>query len=425
MSNGYWSAMLSNKTAIVIGGGIAGCSSAYALAQRGIQVTLLERHANLASEASGNPQAMLYPRLSGDDTASQFALMSYLYSLELLKTLELTPADFQLCGMLQLGFNPRELARIEKVAKHFAGENLLRYVNAKEASLLAGLTLSHDAIYFPDAAWVNPQVLCQRLSHHKNISIKTLTNANKILKNKGLFEVYVDQKLVKAADIIIIANANEANNMGLALVSKTQAVRGQVSILKASDISSKLKLIVCSDGYLSPATNGQHCLGATFSTDSTDLTIDELGIDELDHEANLARLKCFSLPLYEHLKDNICAGRVSLRCTSADYFPLVGELLESSAVIAKPPRPNASTATLPWLTGLYINIAHGSRGFTSAPLCAELLASLICGDSLPIPAELAGLLNPNRFLLRKLGLKKLARTLATSNTRGMLQPISS
>ncbi|NOS97308.1 MAG: FAD-dependent oxidoreductase, partial [Methylotenera sp.] len=62
------------KTAIIIGGGIAGCATAHALAIRGIQVTLFERNATIANEASGNPQAMLYPRISGDDDASQFAL---------------------------------------------------------------------------------------------------------------------------------------------------------------------------------------------------------------------------------------------------------------------------------------------------------------------------------------------------------------
>ncbi|NOT14654.1 MAG: hypothetical protein HOP21_03555, partial [Methylotenera sp.] len=52
-------------------------------------------------------------------------------------------------------------------------------------------------------------------------------------------------------------------------------------------------------------------------------------------------------------------------------------------------------------------------GFTSAPLSAELLAGLICNDALPISNELAGLLNPNRFLLREMGLKRLAKMTAT------------
>ncbi|WVV48763.1 FAD-dependent oxidoreductase [Pseudomonas sp. NA13] len=40
----------------MIGGGLAGCASAASLAARGWQVTLLERHAGLAEEASGNPR---------------------------------------------------------------------------------------------------------------------------------------------------------------------------------------------------------------------------------------------------------------------------------------------------------------------------------------------------------------------------------
>ena len=408
------------NTAIVIGGGIAGCSTAHALAQRGIKVTLLERNTAIASEASGNPQAMLYPRLSGDDTASQFSLMSYLYSLNFLKTLNLSPADFNVCGMLQLGFNPRELARIQKVAAFFESEAFVKYVTAEQASVLAGIELMHDAIYFPNAAWVNPQPLCQRLIDHENISAKASISINKLLKNNDLFEVYSNDKLIEKADIIIIANANEAKNMGLSLPIKTQAVRGQVSIVNASAMSTPLKLIVCSDGYLSPASHAQHCLGATFSTDAMDLSI-----DELDHQANLVRLKSYSMGLYENLKDNICDGRVSLRCSTSDYFPLVGELLEGSALISRPPRPNATATSLPWIKGLYINVAHGSRGFTSAPLCAALLASFICHDNLPMPDELAGLLNPNRFLLRKLGLKRLARMLATSSTTNINKPISS
>ena len=394
------------KTAIIIGGGIAGCSTAYALATRGIKVTLLERHAQTASEASGNPQAMLYPRISGEDAASQFALESYLYSLEFFKTLKLIPADFNVCGMLQLGFNPRELARIQKVATQNHAEDILKYVSADEASSLAGIELMHDALYFPKAAWVNPQQLCQRLTTHENISVKTLINVDSLLKNNDLFEIYSEDILIEKADIAIIANANEAQNLGYNLYLKTQAVRGQVSILEATDISQKIKSIICSDGYLSPADNGEHSLGATFSVDNMD---DKL--DEEDHLANLFKLKSFSLPLHENLKNNIKDGRVSFRCTSFDYFPLVGELLDYNLLKAKPPRPNALSNSLPWIKGLYINVAHGSRGFTSAPFCAELLAQMICGEPLTMNIELAALMNPNRFALRKLGLKRLARVI--------------
>jgi tRNA 5-methylaminomethyl-2-thiouridine biosynthesis bifunctional protein len=392
------------RTASVIGGGIAGCSTAYALVQRGIQVTLFERNEAIASEASGNPQAMLYPRICGDDDSSQFALASYLYSLNFYKSLNLNPQDINICGMLQLGFNPRELARIKKVAAQNHAENVLKYVNADEASKLADITLPHNALYFPDAAWVNPQHLCKRLTEHENISVNTLSKVINILKNNDLFEIYLSDNQIIKTDIVIIANANEAQHLGINLHLKTQAVRGQVSIIEATDESKQLKTIICSDGYLSPASNNQHCLGATFSTDNKGLAI-----DEEDHQANLFKLKSFSLPLHENLKNNITDGRVSFRCTSFDYFPLVGKLLDNTLLKTKPPRPSASPDTLPWVDGLYINVAHGSRGFTSAPFCAELLAQMICNEAITMNIEFSALMNPNRFALRKLGLKRLAK----------------
>ncbi len=401
--------MMKPSTAIVIGGGIAGCSTAYALALRGIKVTLYERNETIASEASGNPQAMLYPRLSGDDDASQFALESYLYSLDFFKSLNLSSTDINICGMLQLGFNPRELARIQKVAAQNHDQKTLKYVNADKASELAGITLPHDALYFPEAAWVNPQQLCQRLTTHENISVNTLNNVDSILKNNDLFEIYSNGNLVEKTDIAIIANANEAQTLGFNLHLKTQAVRGQVSSLEATHESKKLNTIICSDGYLSPADNGQHCLGATFSVDNMN---NEL--DEEDHQANLFKLNSFSLTLHEDLKNNITGGRVSFRCTSFDYFPLLGQLLDNTLLKAKPPRPNAQPESLPWIKGLYINVAHGSRGYTSAPYCAELLAQMICCEPITLNTELAALMNPNRFALRKLGLKRLAKMICSA-----------
>lgn len=393
--------------AIIIGGGIAGCSTAYALAQRGHNVTLLERHATLGAEASGNPYAMLYPRLSGNDVLSQFAFSGYIYSLTLFKILGLTSHEFNPCGMLQLGFNTREMARIQKVALLYPKHETLRHVSQEQASQLAGIALSHEALYFPQAGWIQPSALLRQLTQHKNINILTARQVVHLQYHRPAWHVTDNHNNDMTADIVVIANANDAHHLLPESHLQTQAVRGQVSFLNATPSSQNLSCIICSDGYCSPAINGTHSLGATYSTTHTDLTP-----NDQDHATNLHALKTMSTTLHLSLQKNITAGRASLRCVSADYFPLVGPLLNAEALKKNPPRPSADTHTLPWLDGLYINVAHGSKGFTSAPLCAELLAGMICHEPMPIDETLIAPLNPNRFLLRALGLKRLAKETA-------------
>jgi tRNA 5-methylaminomethyl-2-thiouridine biosynthesis bifunctional protein len=50
------------------------------------------------------------------------------------------------------------------------------------------------------------------------------------------------------------------------------------------------------------------------------------------------------------------------------------------------------------LAGLYAATGLGSRGLLWAPLGAELLASALEGDPLPLPRDLAGAISPRRFL---------------------------
>jgi len=403
------------KNAIVIGGGIAGCSTAYALAQRGLKVTLLERNAEIAGEASGNPLAMLYPRLNSSDSATEFALAAYLHSLRLYRSLGLPAADFDCCGMLQLGFNPKESARIRKVAAQGHANSIVEYADRIQASELAGIDIEHDALHFPDAAWVNPQQLCRRLTRHENITTATHENVLGILKINDQFEVSNDQHRVHRADIVVIANANHAKQLYPELQLSIQAVLGQVSLVSATDASRPLQKIVCSDGYLSPAAYRRHaeqlhCLGATFSNIAAGENIQgPLTVENRDHLANLEKLHNISGSLHAELKDNITDGRVSLRCAAMDYWPLAGQLLDAGKLNNAPPRANANAGSLPWVNGLYMNIAHGSKGFTTAPLCAELIACMALNQELPVPDALAGLLNPNRFQLRQMGLKRLAK----------------
>ena len=66
---------------------------------------------------------------------------------------------------------------------------------------------------------------------------------------------------------------------------------------------------------------------------------------------------------------------------------------DARAVIKAPP---------PHHRGLFLSLAHGSKGLTSAPLCGELVAALICDEPLPLERRLVQALNPARFLVKNL-----------------------
>jgi tRNA 5-methylaminomethyl-2-thiouridine biosynthesis bifunctional protein len=187
-------------------------------------------------------------------------------------------------------------------------------------------------------------------------------------------------------------------------------VRGQISLLPATKQSQQIKTVICTDGYLSPARDGFHCLGATFSPQVKDT--DER---EDDHQSNLNLLKKLAPALMETFKNTPIAGRAALRCVTSDYVPLAGAVLSIEALEKNPPRYNTPPEQLPWLKGLYVNAGHGAKGLVNAPICAEAIASMICNEPSPIPNTLLSALDPNRFRLKKMGLKRLAQSIQTQN----------
>ena len=312
--------------------------------------------------------------------------------------------------MLQLGFNASEHKRIQLAAQEYADIPGIALLNAEAASAVAGVTLNHFALHFSNAGWVQPQQLCQHLTEHPNIRVYTHTQVNRLNKSASGFEVH-SQKQVFKSDVVVIANAGSAMQLVPQIPMCLQSVRGQVSLLTATEHSQKLNTVICSDGYLSPAAyQGMHCLGASFDKlNITDPKQTKIIVQEADHLQNLQKLYQMSAALHDELNQNLAGGRASVRCTAIDYWPLAGKILDAKALKQTPPRPSADVHTLPWIEGLYMNIAHGSKGFTTAPLCAEMIASMACGEPLPLSAEITGLLNPNRFLLKAMGLKRLAK----------------
>jgi tRNA 5-methylaminomethyl-2-thiouridine biosynthesis bifunctional protein len=55
-----------------------------------------------------------------------------------------------------------------------------------------------------------------------------------------------------------------------------------------------------------------------------------------------------------------------------------------------------------YVPGLYVHLGLGSRGLTTALLSAELIASQVAGDPLPLERSLVELVHPGRFFMRAL-----------------------
>ncbi len=392
--------------AIIIGGGIAGCSTAYALAKRGITVTLIERHPALAQEGSGNPVAMLYPKFSiKPDTVSTLALHGFQFTLDMLNQLPSDQALFNACGLIQLAFDAREQARQQALSQQdsFA---FLQHLDANAASATAGIELKTGGIYLPQSGWLRPAALCKALTSSSLVTTHISTNALEIKKNANQWQVVDDKNTAFEADVVVMCNANDIKQFKSCASMQITPVRGQVNFFVQNNFSQKIQTIICSDHYLSPAVDGLHSIGTTYAPNDTNPHL-----SDADTRENLNALRVISPDIYSHLDKSTLSGRVAWRSHTLDYLPLAGQLLDEKAIRAKPPRHNANPADLPWLQGLYVNAGHGSKGMITAPICGELIASLITHSNRPVERTLASKLNPSRFLLRELGLKQLANSL--------------
>ncbi|WP_020168300.1 MULTISPECIES: FAD-dependent 5-carboxymethylaminomethyl-2-thiouridine(34) oxidoreductase MnmC [Methylotenera] len=398
------------KTAIVIGGGIAGCSTAFALAKRGIAVTLLEQHSELAQEASGNPIATLYPKLSIKPTAqSTLALQGFAFTLNLLKQLPNNAAFFADCGQIQLAYNAREQLRQDALLaqQEYA---FLQALDAKAASEVAGIPLAIGGLFLPQAGWVKPKALCQALVNLPNITKISNTHVLSFEKTDENFRIkYIknnSQHTDIKSDILILCNANDVQRFSLCASVASTLVRGQVNFFAPTPASQLIKTIICSTHYLSPAVDGLHSIGATYAPNNLNSLL-----SEADTLENMQALKQISPAIFNSLQPYQEQGRVAWRSHTQDYMPLAGQLIDEKSLRAKPPRYNAKPVDFPWLNGLYINAGHGSKGMITAPICGELIANIITNESLSLDGNLVSKLNPSRFLLKELGLKQLANSL--------------
>ncbi|MHC5197047.1 bifunctional tRNA (5-methylaminomethyl-2-thiouridine)(34)-methyltransferase MnmC2/FAD-dependent 5-carboxymethylaminomethyl-2-thiouridine(34) oxidoreductase MnmC1 [Pseudomonas frederiksbergensis] len=394
------------RHALVIGAGLAGCASAASLAARGWQVSLLERHEALAQEASGNPQGVLYLKLSAHGTAlSQLIVSGFGYTRRLLEQLQ-RGVDWDDCGVLQLAFNTKEAERQAQLAAAFP-PGLVHLLDQPQAQARAGIELEHGGLFFPEGGWVHPPALCQWQASSTNIQWQPHREVLELRKVDDQWQAWDGETLLASAPVVILAGAAEIKRFPQSAELPLKRIRGQITRLAQTPESQSLATVVCAEGYVAPARLGEHTLGASF-----DFKSDDLAPTVAEHLGNLALLEEISTDLVTrlHVQDldpQQLEGRAAFRCTSPDYLPIVGPLADQAsfanayAALSKDAR-QVPDVPCPWLDGVYVNSGHGSRGLITAPLSGELLAAWLENEPLPLPKTVAEACHPNRFALRQL-----------------------
>jgi tRNA 5-methylaminomethyl-2-thiouridine biosynthesis bifunctional protein len=341
------------RRAVVVGAGLAGAAVCERLCARGWEVELIERHAAPAQEASGNHAGAFHPVVTPDDSVfARLTRAGFFFSLSNWETFPHIRWDR--CGVLQLARSDKEAASQQRSVVGLPAE-YAQLATREAAAAHAGVPLAAGGLWFPRAGWIQPQTLVRA-------QLEACGKRLKIFYEKNL-------STLPQGRVVILANSFDAPKLQPVPHLRLRRVRGQLTHVPAESIEAP-RVVVLRGGMVLPPVEGLCMVGASY-----DLEDEDTSTREDSHAGNLERLANI-LPV--NIKPKNLEGRVAFRAVTPDRLPVAGKIAE----------------------GVYGAFAYGSRGLVWAALAAELIASELEGEPLPLEGGLVDALHPGRFARR-------------------------
>jgi tRNA 5-methylaminomethyl-2-thiouridine biosynthesis bifunctional protein len=403
----------------IIGAGIAGASLAATCLREGIQPHVFDRWGGHAEEGSGNPAAMMNPRMSlGKDADAEFGDQAYVHAMACYDKMEAGGAKIwkTRSGAFQIATDVRDEAHQARLIREGGlPQGWLQAVSAEEARKITGVQVPRGGLFVPHGGFLDPDRLCGKLLESATFHYES--NVTHLVHRHEGWALYSDSELLMIAERVVLANA-----MGAIEFSQTDHIpfgpnRGQLTLVPASEATQNIQTAISYNGYISPAFEVEegltcHLVGATYDRpDRFDLDRAS-DIRTEDHERNLDALRKALGDDFSVSNGSNFRGRAAVRCTTTDRMPVVG------------PAPVAETyerlyydvhhgrdkvySRADYHDGLYIMAGFGSRGFQYAPLAAEILVADMLGLVQPVPEAVRQVIHPGRFLMRGLRRKTWA-----------------
>ena len=395
-----------SREVAIVGGGIASALLSLALLHRGWQVTLYCADEGPATGASGNRQGALYPLLSAHDPALfQFFPAAFTFARRLYDSLPVA-FDHDWCGVTQLGWDEKSQQKITQMLSLGLPEDIAHAVTAQQVAETAGVDTGCGGIQYPLGGWLCPAELTSAaiaLGQSRGLTVHYAHKVQSLSRTAHWELRFADGKEAQHASVVL-ANGHHISQFTQTASLPVYPVGGQVSHIPTAPQLSKLRQVLCYDGYLTPQnpSNGHHCIGASYHRGETDMHY-----SEADQQQNRQRL-VDSFPDASWAKEvDVSEGqaRCGVRCATRDHLPMAGNVPDYDATLEvyQDLADSKETAvSAPVHPELFMLGGLGSRGLCSAPLLAEALAAQMSDEPVPLDRVTLAGLNPNRLWVRKL-----------------------
>ena len=368
---------------VVVGGGLAGLHVAQAFSLRGWRVTVLEAGFAHAQVQSGHLAAALTPVVSRQD--DPYARLSRAGSLRAqARWAQMPEAIVTQCGALQLQRASGRIVNLKRIADELGfPEQFMRFVDATQASELAGMPLVRGGLYFSTARRVQPQPLLEKLAQADGMTClsATVARVERVERGVGSWRI-LDRSgsvLAEAAQVVLAAGlatqrllADSALLEADSRLASMYGLGGELTYVDQELLAGGPRCIVSGDGYVLPAVQGKCVLGGSYLTAG--------GSPEavtLARQQNLERgAQLLNIPLAqrEGARGSV-TGWGGQRAVVPDRFPVAGPVLGSP--------------------GLWVATGFASRGLTWASLVGDLIAARLTNEPLPLENDIIAIIGKN------------------------------
>ena len=360
---------------VIVGAGIAGCSTAHFLSNYSKSVLLVDKNENIAFGASGAAGAFLSPLLGKPNIFKDLITKSLKFSTSFYK--EINSKSFLNDGVCRVPKNEEDRKKFESYKP---------YMDFEYKAL-------DDGYLFDIGSWINPSEICNLLV--EKIDKRLNYNIEKIVKND---EEWILNNHIKTKKLILCTGANTK------LIEEKyfdiRAVWGQkIDILSSTcvDFNYHKECSVSKAVKTDDENVFKLSIGATHHRFNCDKNICNYCVEVANLNKDCS--KCYTENIINEdssklinlandiikLDDvKVIDVKIGARASSPDYFPMLGALIDSKKSFEKFPHLKNGThikeEMLDKIQNLYVLNGVGGRGFVLSPFLANELVEHIVNN---------------------------------------------